>query len=247
MKQYFIGILMLAFLTGGQKAQAQVDLMDALKQTAEMHNEQNASNDASGGNTPPGSPANNSSSEEESAYEYIQNIIDEEHSEEFYHLDKPMDYCLAMMVLFIYHLRELEDQTESELNCKMKYDLYGMQLLMLTGSTTIMYCPEELSELNGNEKIIAMDGFLDLFLESTVGGADHYTWTEFAGKMQRFSLKLYSVIIRRHGYDPDGYMRYAQSERLNALNRLLGFFDPKYVVPRIMDIGQKMEALGCGG
>ena len=39
---------------------------------------------------------------------------------------------------------ELKEETEKSEDCKKKYDLYGMQLMAMMSSTSIMYCTEEL-------------------------------------------------------------------------------------------------------
>ncbi len=52
--------------------------------------------------------------------------------------------CLYMMAKYISEFEELKKQTKKTSDCKRKYDLYGMQQMMLMSSTSIMFCTEEL-------------------------------------------------------------------------------------------------------
>ena len=52
--------------------------------------------------------------------------------------------CLYTMAKYILEFEKLKKQTKATSDCKKKYDLYGMQQMMLMSSTSIMFCTEEL-------------------------------------------------------------------------------------------------------
>ncbi|MBR9855912.1 MAG: hypothetical protein GYB37_15290 [Algicola sp.] len=52
--------------------------------------------------------------------------------------------CFYLIIKYINALDELKEITEETNECKKKYDLYGMQLMTMMSSTSIMYCTEEL-------------------------------------------------------------------------------------------------------
>jgi len=59
----------------------------------------------------------------------------------------PETKCLYLMLKYKAGYDALTDEIQSTSDCKKKYDLYGMQLMMMMSSTTIMYCTEDLRNI----------------------------------------------------------------------------------------------------
>ncbi|MBT8182622.1 MAG: hypothetical protein KJO53_13660 [Eudoraea sp.] len=239
-------ILVLFFLLlGGPIANAQ-DLMDALKQTAEMHNEAN-------GDEFPNNSEELTEEERERQEEWRREWEEKmkENAEVLDALDRD-DKCLALMVLYLNEYYAVKDLTRAEQNCKMKYDLYGMELLLLTSSTTIMYCPEGFAE-SGNKAEI-MEDFISKFFYfeidpgefmNEMGARYSLQQTEFAKKTS-LSTKL-AGLIRRHGNYNNWRNEWAPGDYREFMEFLIKPFEPIWLAYRILVVQEKMEALGCGG
>ncbi|WP_158676840.1 hypothetical protein [Pukyongia salina] len=160
-------------------------------------------------------------------------------------LDEPYYHCMALISLYVYHYNELEKEAEAAEDCKLKYDLKGMQALSIFGGTTIMHCTEEIYNLNNQKKADLLSGFINKFVESCdVDGT--LNWTEFATKAPKTSYRIISALAGPNyctGLYTDAY-----TPRDQILTELLEYhFHPGSVADRLFTLGQQMEALGCGG
>jgi len=139
MTRIIIVALAIAWVSAAGNVNAQ-SIFDSLKKTAEMHNEARGETDNS-----------QMSDEQEAQWNRgWQNIVDG--NAEVLAAFDPDGSCVAMMVLYVYEYVNLVDRTDRETDCKRKYDLYGMQLLSLSSSTTILYCRERLAAYS-NERL----------------------------------------------------------------------------------------------
>lgn len=84
----------------------------------------------------------------------------------------PYSKCLYLMIKYINELETLKAATEEASECRRTYNLYGMQLMAMMSSTTIMFCTEELyNEIKNFEKgdenaqQMAMSGDFGSFIE----------------------------------------------------------------------------------
>lgn len=59
----------------------------------------------------------------------------------------PETKCLYIMLKYKSEFDALTGEIQSTSDCRKKYDLYGMKLMMMMSSTTIMYCTEDLWNL----------------------------------------------------------------------------------------------------
>ena len=219
--------VLLLLLIGSPTAQGQVDLMDALKQTAQMHNEANPEGE---GETNQGT-APEGQNEWQEAWEKKM----KEDAELLEALDDKYLSCIALMTLYVHEYVNLEDMAETQQDCKMKYDLYGMQLLALSASTTIMYCPEEMSQLLQRDNQLYERWFND-FIDAT----------QIRNSILAIQLRAkFSSLIGRYGEIESG-TEYNELSPF-VLDYLIHFFRPEFIVYNTLEIGQKMEALGCSG
>lgn len=230
MKIQLILIVFLLFL-GSFSVEAQ-NLLDALKQTAEMHNE------AHGQST---EEAPNLSDEERQQLEDYWKEKTKDGMEFINSLNKPNHQCLALIGLFNYHLFTLEQAADEEQNCKMKYDYLGLQSLMITGGLTFMPCAEKIYNLPVMERRQLVTEFHKSLYTC---GNNGYVWTPLAEKAPRIVLQ---ILI---GFAHNEARRCSTQYEIHTdnLQWLLNyFFEPKKYVERILEIQRKMEALGCGG
>ncbi len=210
------------------------DLMGAVQQVAEMENEQNAQsnsdqnqNQGSAGLTQEQEERNERWREEWENREF-------EYSELLYAMDnKKFLKCYAMMILYVDQYLQLVDETDRTSECTVKYDLYGMQLLAMATSTTVMYCPESMSELQFTEFRPIFDDFY-----SALQGMDD---SVLAIKIKAKLVDIISRWRQESRTDPDDI------GNEYVLDYLIKFFRPEYILSRTLEIGREMEALGCGG
>ncbi|PVW13056.1 hypothetical protein [Marixanthomonas spongiae] len=147
--------------------------------------------------------------------------------------------CTYMMLAYVYNLEKLNEETEATADCKLKYDLYGMQLLAIASSTTILYCPEGMANATEQE----MD---DVSMELWVLFMTDYDVIEPNTSPIIKNIKKW---VSQLFYGP-----FSEFNDVNGGNTVKGFiyyltahFHPEFVMGKTLEIGQKMEALGCGG
>jgi len=141
--------------------------------------------------------------------------------------------CIYVMVNYLSAMDKLANLTEEEGNCKMKYDLYGTQVVALAMSTTISYCPEYIEKMSKTEYGDNIRRIGDKF--SALNESDkNYS------SIKKFLLRLDDIIVKEdesYTYENEPY-----DEQVLLTNK----FHPNYIILRSLDIQQKMEALGCG-
>ncbi|MGB5273223.1 MAG: hypothetical protein WBN39_04140 [Flavobacteriaceae bacterium] len=238
MKTTTIIVLLLLFL-GSPIAQGQ-DLLDALKQTAEMHNENRGLEENNDSESSNGEEGNDQPSWEEILAE-----AEEEYKADINGLD---DYqkCFVLMTFCLESFYNLEEKIKEEANCKMKYDGYGLQLLNIARFNTIMYCPEKISNLSNSTQREAYDSYFgplyDMSARSSTSYPGERIWmSHYYIRKDIFGDEEYSKFPRNASRTRDG------SRTDEFIEWMLRHFHPYFTVMKVAEIGEKMEALGCGG
>ncbi|MDE3742346.1 hypothetical protein [Maribacter polysaccharolyticus] len=229
-------MVLLFLLIGSPTAQAQ-DLLDALKQTAQMHNEQNNTDNS-----------NDSTDEMEREAEAWWNQELDENAGILNGLDDPIEKCMALIILWSHSYLNLKEQIKSTENCKLKYDLYGMQLLQLTAGQTIIYCNEKLMNLTTEESNIKSKDFMNNYFENMEEYVSiHHHDAEFSYKGSGNKTAFAKMIIwvmeevdcLKNCHDP--------WEIGGTFKQLAYELNPINFSVKVIGIGEAMEALGCGG
>ena len=231
-------LLAVALIFTSFSANAQ-GLLDGVRQTAEMHNESRGIDDSE-----------NSGLTAEQEEEYRQRWEDYmKEAQEKYEAELnglgAYEKCYALMVIYLDQYYKLEKAIKRENNCKMKYDFYGMQLLAISAGNTILYCPEKISNLPDDMQLEAFRNFLDPYLNELING--NYQFWNSSSNLDEAIDFLYTVHNPSFG---------SRGSRITGVkgHSFAGFqkwiwehFHPVMTVTKVLDIGQKMEALGCGG
>ena len=240
MKTPSILIVFILFI-GSFPVEAQ-DLMDALKKTAEAHNESRGQNE------------NNSALSPEAEEEYKQQWQDYvKEAQEKYKADLnglgAYERCYAMMIIYLDQYYKLEKAIEREANCKMKYDLYGSQLLAIEASNTILYCPEKISNLPEEKRNEALSNFLQPYLNKlNYTDIDCYQFSNNSSSIDEMLSNVYAKFFPPQsdlGCYSEGVIEWTNLGEWATW--IWQHFHPASTITKVMEIGQKMEALGCGG
>jgi hypothetical protein len=245
--------VLLVLAAGNAGAQS---ISESLRGLAEQYNEQQ-DDDAPDGET----AANEPTEEERQEWADGWGKRFDENAEILGAMDNPELRCVAMMVLYVYEHESLVDMTDREGNCKRKYDLYGMQLLSLATSTTIMYCPEglnaysneQLDRIGSDYKSILMGNVSDrlfeeiqaMFNESNSDDELPEHGIEVSG-WSRLVFKTMYLASALRGTNA-GLVDVEAQLNVDAyfIRSLIRYFTPRYVLTKTFQISQKMEALGC--
>ena len=197
------------------------DILGSLNQTARMHNESRGleedNNDSSASN------------EDRQSWEEMMATAAEEYKASLNGLGA-YEKCYAMMILYLEKYYKLEDAIQEETDCKMKYDGYGLQLLAIAGSQTIMYCPEKISNLSDATQEEALKGFVS---KMNSGGYGDLKGAVYYLIMYKFQHSIEDGTIPDSV--PDEFTEW-----------LWQHFHPAFTISKTLEISQKMEALGCG-
>jgi hypothetical protein len=266
----FLALVIISPVSMGQ------GLLDAVKTTAEMHNDQKESEDPENG----GEGNNDLTEEEKKKQEEMQKEFEKtmrEYGEVIDEFNSPELRCMAMLIIYLYPYRALYDMTEEAVDCKRKYDLYGSQLLALTSGQTIMYCSENLALLVENdpdrfeslyeEFVEVIDKNINIPYDQLKRDFDYRTRANpRQSKTQKeireevipdLKYNLYAKLLLKAWYitesmkqeNPIGeggvYSDYTEND--NTIEFYINHFRPEYYIFRTLEIGRKMEALGCGG
>ena len=170
-------------------------------------------------------------------------------------------------------LKLLKDQREFLGEQMTRCDAYDMQLSALATSTTIMYCPEGISELTLDEKLDIFRSFYRvLFEEYTKRGASEASIYYF-----KIFEDLEEDFVHALGYERLYYFRDLRLDLLPAemqedireiyeeleangeenplmnediqlllrLNYLVKFFEPEFIMKRSFQIAQERGEMGC--
>lgn len=230
-------LLISALLWAGPAAMAQEDnILGAIMEAAAA--QENAGNQAQ-------SAADNAAqSEAAAAWQAEWEEMMEENGKLMDALETKYLKCTAMMVMYLgTYLYLVDNHTLLDQVTMSECDALGMQTLMMASSTTIMYCPEEMSNLSDDDlKSIAID-FDNKFSE--------YGWTPestnthlFWQLLQLIKGNFYSQVRNQDDTDLSVYAN-SPDEWVHIMKYMIEFFRPRYIIPRTLEIGQKMETLGC--
>jgi len=254
MKTIITAITVVLLLLTSPMTMAQDDIFGAIMEAAAAQENANiqAQSEAEGA----------AQSEAAAAWQEEWGEIMEENAEILEAFDTKYLKCTAMMILYVYEYLTLVEATKAEGDCKMKYDLYGMQLLYMASSTTIMYCPEEIASLSSGEQDKIYDEFINILIDH-FGIEDMYDEDATEKELEEIidmaassggpygSLlgKLASIakIVRAAQRSISTYDRGQGDGTVTVLRSLTTFFNPSYIIPRTLEIGKIMSAMGCGG
>ncbi|UBZ12288.1 hypothetical protein LDL77_10305 [Flagellimonas marinaquae] len=101
--------------------------------------------------------------------------------------------CFYLIAKYVMEMDGLREETEKSKDCKKKYDLYGMQLMAMMSSTSIMYCTEELYN-----KIADVFGTLKVGERRDPNAFDELD--EFVREMNTLVLILHTVDLLGDNY-----------------------------------------------
>ena len=230
MKTTTIIAVLLLFL-GSPTTMAQ-DLLDALKQTADMHNQSRGEESGNSNNQ-----TNSGGSEWSEAWDAER----EENANVLDMLDTKYLKCTALMILYVDAYIKLKEDHKIGSVSMSECDAYGMQTLALAASTTIMYCPEEMVHLSDDElKKIAVD--LDKVRLDNLDRNLTNLWLKF--------LDISHWAIHGEAVQDLGDRRNMQNSPdfwAYAIKYMITFFTPRHILGATLKIAEKMEALGCSG
>jgi len=228
MKNVYFLLVAIYFLSCGLTAHAQVDLPEGTINALEKYNQSQAEK------VNPDSEKEKKAAEQKKAWENYWESKKKEFSElSDYSYSKALN-CVFLMVLYLDGYFSLVNRTEEENNCRMKYDLYGLQAIALGASTTFLYCPESMDDLSYDVK--RQLWYVDL--KSKILDKDKPSVLEQWAK----SLKRVASII--NGKEFKDYESIFKDHVI--LESIYLLFGPEYLAPKLVEINQKMEALGCG-
>lgn len=244
MKNVYFLFAVLCFLGGELTAHAQIDLEDITK-AAQQYNEKVGESQSEQQQS-----KTDSQKKKEEQWKKEWEAAKEAASEGMDYFDTQELNCLFLMVLYLDSYFKLEDAAEAEASCQLKYDLYGTQAASIALSTTIMYCPEHLHNLSDAEMkdfvdnklvplLIAHDAKMEL-PDIVVKLIDKYL------KVGERLGEISDAVAPNPNEQPDEYEAYKNRPDWQAIRDLTFFFSPKYVVLKSLELGRKMEALGCG-
>ncbi|PKA83967.1 hypothetical protein ATE92_2136 [Ulvibacter sp. MAR_2010_11] len=141
--------------------------------------------------------------------------------------------CIFLMVIYLDSYFDLVDMTEEAQNCKAKYDLFGMQTMAIATSTTFLYCPEGLYNMG-------LGPLSDIYrrdLEPIIRNENN----------DPFVAKWVAKLVRVSGLSVEALLDWRDSYPGDTILEMTSYWMPGYILPTLLGIQQRMEALGCGG
>lgn len=227
-KVFVVLILLLPFIVSSQIENLGDMLKEAAKEMGEVHGENRPAGDNAQNQNAPRSESDNQRMQE------WEEFLDENMSaikDGLDHFNTKETACIFMMVVYLDSYFKLVHKTEATSDCETKYDLYGMQTMAIAGSTTIMYCPENLWNMTIDEREAVYEDDLVPILRNEDNDPFVTEWKE---KLRR--------VTRTNVPEPE-----QSPYGGDLIAKLCHFFSPGYILPALLSINQKMEALGCGG
>jgi len=230
MKNVYFLLVTLCFLGSGPTVHAQIDMED-LKKAAQQYNDKEGYNEE---------PEIDKDSEaykqgEKWKKQWEKTMEEYEEVKDFFNT-KELN-CVFLMVLYLDAYLDLKEQAESSGDC----DLHGLEASAIALSTTIMYCPEHIAGLNWEEwrpvhyELVKLDNF-DKKGPSVDGKIIYTGGEDYPRQVKEWVKKFREVCSRLNiGIDKGRELK----------DGLVYLFTPAYVVRGTLDIGRKMEALGC--
>jgi hypothetical protein len=235
-------ILALLFILLGDSISSAQDLLDALKQTAEMHNEANA--EEQGNNAEGTETTGDGQNEWEEAWENEM----EENTEVLEALDTKYLKCVALMVFYVHTYLQLVNEHKLGDITMSACDAHGMQALAMASSTTVMYCPEEMAQLSDEELKSIGDDFWAAIDQFTV---DRGPWQDpeyhpILSKLQYIIANFFRGVQDQDAGDMSVFNG-SPDTPVHVIKYMIEFFRPRYIIPQALKIAQEMEAMGCSG
>ena len=165
-------------------------------------------------------------------------------------LDTKYLKCTALMVLYVEAYLKLVNEHKIGDITMSACDAYGMQALAMATSTTIMYCPEEMAQLSDEELKSIGDDFwaaIDQFTEySDNPWSDDTKYHPILAKLQYIINNFFSGVQEQDAGDLSVFSG-SPDTPVHVIKYMIEFFRPRYIIPRTIEIGQEMEAMGCSG
>jgi hypothetical protein len=131
--------------------------------------------------------------------------------------------CMYATVNYLDILNKLEKDAERDNSCES----YELLITAITGSTTIMYCPEYIYNLSNND----LSDFFDAL----------YDKKNNSGNLPASASKFFQKLLKVISWDGDGDPPPSEIIR----EKLTKKFRPDYVIFKSIEIQQMMEGLGC--
>ncbi|PVW13174.1 hypothetical protein [Marixanthomonas spongiae] len=152
--------------------------------------------------------------------------------------------CLGSIAYYVHQYRHLESKIDNADDCFKKYDLYGVQELMLLNSTSIMYCTEDLwnkfnsSDTNTSLKNLTMQTHLLSYIKNI---SRIYQYDEDSlNEMEYYIAKVFQS--PKNMEDDTNELLYYLT---NIQYILKEYFHPITVMAKALEINKTMEALPC--
>ncbi len=225
-------VLLLLFL-GSTMTMAQDDIFGALREAAAA--QENASNQAQ-------SEADAAAqSEAAAAWQEAWEREREENAEMLEAFNTKYLKCTALMTLYVgMYLALVNENKIGELTMS-SCDAYGMQTLAIASSTFIMYCPEEMVNLSDAELLSIGKDLRKITGYDFASQDDSHPLCNLLGEI----LDSFYQGVEVQDVGDFSVDRGSPEEMLHFMKYLIEFFKPSYIIPRTLEIGRKMEALGC--
>lgn len=159
--------------------------------------------------------------------------------------------CAYMIFKYKMEMDSLIAKTNAAENCRKKYDLYGMQLIAMTSSTTIMYCSEGLYNLlfstdNSEEEQKKVNQLTTEITEIvTVGAKKFMAWSYDRGDAPNDVEKTF-IMIYQNAYElaDDSSYQQKEDEVTSEIMQALGiYFHPASLLRNTISISEEMDKL----
>ncbi|WP_129652834.1 hypothetical protein [Flagellimonas olearia] len=153
--------------------------------------------------------------------------------------------CAYLIFKYKIEMDSLISKTNAEEDCKKKYDLYGMQLMALMSSTSIMYCTEDLFNkfTNGGdfEELKPMVADITQILQED---AEKFEKLAESNDFEQTFHAIYKDYDLRMLMDDSGY----SFDKLDEISKpilaiLLRYFHPLSLVTTTTEISKQMDKL----
>ncbi|WP_298264086.1 hypothetical protein [uncultured Lutibacter sp.] len=174
--------------------------------------------------------------------------------------------CIYLMIKYEENFVKLKKETNKTDDCLIKYDLYGMQLMAIASSTTIIYCTEGLYNLilgDGNlggsifdspEYVIVLGDYYDLISDHDdrkyglnnspkYGKRYNQLHEDFQKTLREFLFAEESLTVSNDKEKNKRKHMIRAHERISYL--LNTYFHPLAIIKESVDIGNTMSALPC--
>lgn len=164
----------------------------------------------------------------------------------------PETKCTYMIFKYKMEIDSLAANTAAAKNCKKKYDLYGMQLMAMMSSTTIMYCSEDLYNLffsseNTEEEEEKLKQLVEDITQIFAKGAKKFgAWSYGRGDPPNDLEKTFLIFYQNESSLLDDTVSYY--DKLDNISKpimkILGeYFHPLILLKNTVAISKEMDKL----